>query len=129
MSKLPAWYAERDAVASANNESLVRVMADYAIVLPHATAHQWRPTQRAHATLRGLDAMGTLEVLCTDGLVSWFRCLATNELYLGHNANFGADIKTLHSMTSTAATAGEAKPKKPRVAKFDAKQAMLDLLA
>lgn len=128
MTKHPAWYAERDAVASANNESLVALMRDYAIVLPHATAHLWRPTRRDHATLRGLDSSGTLEVLCTDGLVAWFRCLATGELFLGHNANFGADIKTLHSMTSTAAIAGGSTPKKPRKPRFDAHQAMLDLL-
>lgn len=127
MTKYPSWYEERDAVASANNESLVSLMRDYAIVLPHATAHLWRPTRRDHATLRGLDASGTLEVLCTDGLVAWFRCLATGELFLGHNANFGADIKTLHSMTSTAASS-EAKPKKPKAPRFDAKQAMADLL-
>lgn len=105
-----------------NETGLMRVMLEHGLVLPRQ-GKDWRPTQRTRGHIAGLEHVGTLEILCTDGVVAYFAS-ADNKTFYGHIQKFSGKVKPLYSLppASTATSAKRApdatnasvpKPKKP----------------
>lgn len=129
-------YDARAHAAAANNESLMALLRDTSISLG-SNALQWRPTLRTRGNISGV--FGELEILCTDGIVAWFRD-AQGVLIYGHISHFSGKVQTLHGVPRPykPSEPGTAKPgrsaasaraqRKPRAAASDALALLASML-
>lgn len=103
--------AARDEVQRLNVNALLALQARYGITLPRNAA-DWRPTLRVRGHIPGFER--EFEVLCTDGIVAWYKD-AMDVLFYGHTQHFTGDIKPLHSVSAQRAAGTQEKA--PRVRK------------
>ena len=98
-----------------NDDALARVMMSHGIVLPRH-GQGWRATLRTHGNIRGLDHVGQLEILCTDGIVAYFAICGTDvsstELFYGHVKDFTGEVKPAFSLPKKPSGGSEADSKK-----------------
>lgn len=92
----------REACASTNRDSLIRLMAQHGLNLPYATLESWRPTKPSSGNLPGFERQFTL--LCTDGCVAWFEDVF-GVLFYGHIQHFTGKVEPLHSLSKPGSTA------------------------
>jgi len=102
---------DRDAFATANDNALMRLLAEYNITLPPRHALAWRPTRRTVGSLPGFER--ELEILCTDGVVAWYL-QRDGALFYGHTQYFTGDIQPLHGAAKASGERnGTPKVRKP----------------
>jgi hypothetical protein len=101
---------DRDAFATANDNALMRLLAEYDITLPPRHALAWRPTRRTVGSLPGFER--ELEILCTDGVVAWYL-QRDGQLFYGHTQYFTGDIQPLHGAAKEKSSGGTPKVRKP----------------
>jgi hypothetical protein len=80
--------AMRDEVRRLNSDGLSKLQAEYGtIYIPWREYAKWRPTQPTSGLIDGLEHLGELTCLCTDGLQAWFE-RQNGDVFLGHVGNF-----------------------------------------
>ncbi len=101
---------ERDQVARLNRQALLALLREYpAIFIARKDFDVWRPTTREHGEVAGV--WESVEILCTDGLLAWYRDLTSDitVLLCGHIQHFSGEVKPLFSLPKEAG-----KVRKPR---------------
>lgn len=66
-------------VRDRNREALQAIVAAYDITLPARTIMEWRACAPHRGTIQGFEHLGTLAILCTDGVVGWFLRLGITQ--------------------------------------------------
>lgn len=89
--------AEASSVAQANRDGLTSVMVEYNITIPLGALSHWRPTVRASGTVNGLEHLGDLTVVATDGCIAWF--VGDDRPICGHVDWFDGHVETLHKVS------------------------------
>lgn len=79
----------------AREAALLSVMARHRITLPR-NAIEWRvPVEKTTGYIQGIT-LGSVELLCTDGIVAWFGFSDGTTLF-GHMQHFVTDVKKTYS--------------------------------
>lgn len=88
---------ERDAVALANSQELLRLMSQHQLFIQAGDFPNWRPTQRSSGEIPGVAQSVT--IIATNGLLGYFvndENSSVPVLY-GHIQCFTGEVKTLFS--------------------------------
>lgn len=91
----------------ANDTALAEVQREFGITWRAGT--EYRATKRTRGGISGLDSVGQLEILCTDGVVAWFRQVQSGKLFQGHVDYFSGDVGPAFPFKSTISGAVEGK--------------------
>lgn len=115
MSPSELAIAQRENTIRLNVAALVALMDRHNFTLPARDFPNWRPLARVFGALKGLEHLGDVQPLCTDGIVAIFLT-PDGQLLHGHLKNFPEQTKPLHSVDAPEkkATTKTAKPSKPR---------------
>ena len=136
--------AKRDNVAGMNAAALAALPREFPAVRFANTRFgyersEWRATRRNAGTLRGLEHLGKLTVLATDGVQAWYAlphggnvmasvdpialCAnakhETQRVMLAHIASFSGKVEPLYSAKAHSA------PKREQAKKISPRQALL----
>lgn len=68
--------------------TILELQADYGWQIPRATRDAWRPLWPNLGELRGLDELGRVRIVATDGCLAAFLTNSGASLLVGHLANF-----------------------------------------
>lgn len=99
---------ESENVKRLNDDALAHCMMSFSLVLPRH-GQGWRACMRTRGNLPGLEHVGELEILCTDGIVAFYTITATSGLFYGHTAGFTGEVKPFASLSKKESSA-TAKP-------------------
>lgn len=130
-------------VRDRNREALQAIVATYDITLPARTIMEWRACAPHRGTIQGFEHLGTLAILCTDGVVGWFLRLGVAQrapqahvevrsetqhlspLFYGHVQHFSG--KVVCPFTNTQASSAPSEADEERFACSKEKRASLAL--
>lgn len=93
-------------VRAAMDDALCALMLKHSLTLPNA-GRNWRATASSHGVISGMEHMGELTILCTDGVVAWFEGEGNMPLFYGHVQHFSGEVKPLFSLPSSASAKRE----------------------
>lgn len=114
----------REHVAHLNDLALGATLKEFNITLP--TRNAWRACRRTTGTLSGLEHLGTLTVLATDGMLGLFLN-PEGSIHLLHKDYFSGEVRPAHSVPK--ATSNESKARRGATTSQKAKRkALLALL-
>lgn len=130
-------------VRDRNREALQAIVSAYDITLPARTIMEWRACAPHRGTIQGFEHLGTLAILCTDGVVGWFlrlgvaqrppqahgevrsEALCLSPLFYGHTQHFSG--KVVCPFTNTQASSAPSEADEAKASRSKEKRASLAL--